>query len=104
MMSDAPAREWAVAFPSFLEAYVRHNGIRNVRLYVGTATYYYKVAKKAIDRLVALKLIDQAMQYHVVNGSTRNTPLQHGSRLVRDLDAGGAIDDSDEILSIRLAG
>lgn len=104
MMSDAPAREWGNAFPSFLEAYVRQNGIRNVRLYLGTATYYYKVAKKAVDRLVALKLIDRAMQYHVINGSTRNTPFQHGLRLVRDVGAAGGVDDSGEIVSVRLAG
>jgi hypothetical protein len=85
MMSDAPARVWALAFPPFLEEYAKSNGITQICLYLGSATAYYKIAKKAVAGLSSKGLITRAIQYHVVNGSTRNTPFQHGHRLVADL-------------------
>ncbi len=84
-MSDAPAKVWTDSFPPFLEDYVRRNGVKKICLYVGTATFYFKVAKRASEHLLAKGLITQAVQYHVVEGSTRNTPLQHGSKLLSDL-------------------
>lgn len=86
MMSDSPARLWATAFTPFLDAYVRQNRIRNVVMYVGSGTRYYAVAKKAVANLRAKRLIAEAVQYHVTDGSTPTTPLQHGLRLLDDLD------------------
>lgn len=86
MMGDAPARAWNSAFPPFLEDYVRRNSIRQIILYVGSATTYFKVAKKAVRSLLDKGLITRGIQYHVENGSTPTTPLQHGLRLLDDLD------------------
>jgi hypothetical protein len=86
MMSDAPARPWAQSFPPFIEAYVRQNRIKKVVMYVGSGTRYFVVAKKAVANLLAKRLIAQGLQYHVTDGSTPTTPLQHGLRLLDDLD------------------
>jgi hypothetical protein len=86
MMSDAPARIWSTAFPPFLEDYVRNNGVEQIVLYVGTATAYFKIAKKSVALVSGKGLIQRAVQYHVENGSTRTTPMQHGLRLLDDLD------------------
>lgn len=86
MMGDAPARAWNSAFPPFLEDYVRRNGIRQIILYVGSATTYFKVAKKAVRSLLDKGVIARGIQYHVENGSTPTTPLQHGLRLLDDLE------------------
>lgn len=86
MMSDTPARAWSSAFPPFLEDYVRRNGINQVVLYVGSATAYFKIAKKAVRALLDKGLIRRGIQYHVENGSTPTTPRQHGLRLLDDLD------------------
>ncbi|WP_426211725.1 peroxide stress protein YaaA [Massilia sp. TWP1-3-3] len=92
MMSDAPARIWNEAFGPFLEDYVRQNDIARIFLYLGTSTAYFKVARKAIAGLLKAGRLAQAVQYHVVDGSTPTTPLQHGLRLLDDLD--GRIDDA----------
>jgi hypothetical protein len=89
-MSDAPARAWSNAFPPFLEEFARRNGLAKILLYVGTSTAYFKIAKKAVAALKEKGLISQAVQYHVENGNTRTTPLQHGLRLIDDLDKDGA--------------
>ena len=86
MMSDAPARPWGAAFIPFLEAYVRQNHIKNVVMYVGSGTRYYVVAKKAVSNLIHKGLVTKGLQYHVTDGSTPTTPLQHGLRLLDDLD------------------
>lgn len=91
MMSDAPARAWATAFPPFLEEYVQRNAITQIVLYVGTSTAYFKIAKKAVASLSSKGLITRAVQYHVENGSTRTTPLQHGLRLLDDLNGEGSL-------------
>lgn len=96
MMSDAPARiTWSHYFPSFLEEYVKKNGVTKIYLYLGTSTVYYKIAKQAVCQL-SDGLITRAVQYHVAKGSTRNTPLQHGRRLRSDL---GGIGDTESLLS-----
>lgn len=87
-MDDAPARVWSEAFPPFLQDYVKSNGISEISLYLGTKTKYFSVASKAIAALQTKGLVRRAVQYHVVNGGTRPTPLAHGHRLLGDL--GGA--------------
>lgn len=86
MMQDAPARAWAAAFPPFLEAYVRQNGIKKIVMYVGSGTRYFAVAKKAVKDLLDKGLLSQGIQYHVSGGNTPTTPLQHGLRILDDLD------------------
>lgn len=86
MMSDAPARIWNDAFGPFLGDYVRENGITRIFLYVGTSTAYFKVARKAVAGLLKGGRLAKAIQYHVVDGSTPITPLQHGLRLLDDLE------------------
>lgn len=87
MMSDRPAKLWGTAFPKFLADYVESNSIRQVALYVGTSTYYYKIARKAVLPMLVNGRVRSAVQYHVVGGTTRKTPEQHGA-LLRDQLAG----------------
>ncbi|WP_334187830.1 peroxide stress protein YaaA [Noviherbaspirillum sp.] len=81
MMSEKPARIWEQTFPRFLEDWVSANKIKKIYLFVGSSTAYYRVARKAVLKLVDRGLIDSAVQFHVVDGSTRETPLQHGRLL-----------------------
>lgn len=92
MMSDAPAREWTNFFPAFLEDYVKRNGVKKIRLYLGTSTAYFRVAKKAVSHLKKMGLVTEAVQYHIVDGGTRKTPPKHGARLLCDL--GSMVDTS----------
>jgi hypothetical protein len=85
MMSDLPARQWQISFPGIMESYVRQNAISRIVLFVGTSTAYFRTAKAAIANLASKSLEVRSIQYHVENGSTRNTPLQHGRRLLDDL-------------------
>ena len=84
-MSDAPARVWSRSFPPFLEDYVANNGITSLYLYVGSATAYFSIAREAAVRLLRKGLLRRAVQYHIEEGDTRTTPLQHGARLLSDL-------------------
>lgn len=84
-MDDAPARVWSDEFSPFLQEYVKRNGIAEISLYLGTKTKYFSVALNAIAALKAKGLLRRAVQYHVVNGGTRPTPLAHGQRLLGDL-------------------
>ncbi len=92
MMQDAPARAWSKEFPAFLADYVRQNGVRKIGLYLGSSTTYLKVAAKAVAEIRSSGLKPEVVQYHIVDGSTRTTPLKHGSRLLCDL--GGPLDPS----------
>ncbi|MGZ7132725.1 MAG: peroxide stress protein YaaA [Halobacteriota archaeon] len=98
-MDDVPARVWSDEFSPFLQEYVKRNGIAEISLYLGTKTKYFSVAAKAIAALKAKGLLRRAVQYHVVNGGTRPTPLAHGQRLLGDL--GGTVNpkvyDSTEV-------
>lgn len=87
MMSDRPAKSWGTEFPKFLGDYVESNSIRQVALYVGTTTDYYKIACKAVLPMLVNGRVKSAVQYHVVGGNTRKTPKQHGA-LLRDQLAG----------------
>lgn len=69
----------------FLADYVEHNGIRRAALYVGTSTAYFKIARKAVAPLLASNRLEQAAQYHVVDGGTRETPTRHGALLAAQL-------------------
>jgi len=89
-MSDNPAQAWGISFKPFLEEYITKNTINRIYLYLGTSTAYYKIAKKAVDGLLAKRLIREAIQYHVNNGSSYHTPNKHGKRMVSDL--GGIFD------------
>lgn len=79
MMSDAPAKPWSAAFPQFLADFAERNGIRRVALYVGTSTTYFKIARKATMPLLSSGRVGEAVQYHVVDGSTREAPTRHGA-------------------------
>jgi hypothetical protein len=85
MMSDTPSKSWGTAFPQFLSDYVENNGIRRVALYVGSSTAYFKIARRAAVPLLASGRIEAAVQYHVVEGGTRETPTQHGQLLAAHL-------------------
>lgn len=99
-MSDPPARAWRKEFPTFLADFVRRNEVRRVVCYLGSSTAYLKVATKAVTELRSLGLEIEAVQYHVVEGSSSITPRRHGSRLLCDL--GGASDaDSYDPTKIR---
>jgi hypothetical protein len=92
MMQDTPARTWGKEFPALVADYVRCNGVKKIGLYLGSSTTYLKVAAKAVAEMRSLGLISEAVQYHIVDGSTRATPLKHGSRLLCDL--GGLLEPS----------
>ncbi|MGD9584707.1 MAG: peroxide stress protein YaaA [Lysobacterales bacterium] len=92
MMQDAPARTWRKAFPAFLADYVRRNAVSRIALYLGSSTTYLKVATSAVIEVRNAGLISEAVQYHIVDGSTRKTPLKHGERMLCDL--GGQCDSS----------
>jgi hypothetical protein len=92
MMQDAPARAWSKEFPAFLTDYAQRNGVGKIGLYLGSSTAYLRVAAKAVAEMRNSGLISEAVQYHIVDGSTRATPLKHGSRLLCDL--GGPLDPS----------
>jgi hypothetical protein len=91
-MNDAPARLWGKEFPGFLEDFARRNGIRKIGLYMGSSTAYLKVAINAVEKARISGLILEVVQYHIVRGSTRTTPIKHGLRLLCDL--GGPFDPS----------
>jgi hypothetical protein len=81
-MDQAPARIWRTAFPAFLEHYVRAHAIRRVVLLVGTSTNYFRVASAATLPLLQQGLLEDVVQYHVIDGSTRITPREHGHKLL----------------------
>ena len=84
-MKDSPAnRVWKAVFPLFLKEYVTRNEIRAVRLYLGRTTAYLKIAEAALRPLVKSGLVD-AMHYDVEDGSSRETPRNHGLQLLSDL-------------------
>lgn len=91
-MSDAPARAWAKAFPSFLADFALRNGVRKIVLYLGSSTAYLKVAIKAVGEVRKIVPSLSVIQYHIIDGNTRATPLKHGARLLSDL--GGPFDPS----------
>lgn len=84
-MSDSPARAWRKEFPTFLADFVRRNKVRKIVFYLGSKTEYWKVAMKGVAELRNLVLEIEAVQYHVVEGSSSITPRRHGSRLLCDL-------------------
>lgn len=83
-MDQMPARVWQRAFMPVLESYVRTQGIESIVLLVGSMTAYYRVASNAVSALLSRGAIARATHYHVHDGSTRTTPLEHGIAL-RDL-------------------
>lgn len=91
-MQDSPAQAWSKQLPAFLADYVQRNGIRKIGLYLGSSTAYLKVATKAVAEIRSLGLKLEAIQFHIIEGSTRTTPLKHGSRLLCDI--GGPLDPS----------
>lgn len=84
-MDKRPAKVWERSFAPLLDDYARRNGIAHIRLYVGTKTSYFTVAKAATEALLASGVIKSAIQYHVVNGTSRKTPVLHGARFVADM-------------------
>ena len=95
-MPDRPAyKVWKLYFPRFLKEYVHRLSIRRVRLYLGGSTGYFKVAKLAVNGLIGSNLIDQAIQYEVINGSSYVTPFTHGQLILSHLR--GQIDHELEI-------
>jgi hypothetical protein len=86
-MDQAPARIWRTAFLPVLDHYVSMQGIRSVVLLVGSETAYYRVASRAVSDLLRRSCIVEASQYHVLDGNTRATPIEHG-RILLDLLSG----------------
>ncbi len=84
-MSDRPAKIWSSSFLPFLKDYVLRNSISAIYLYLGSSTQYFRVAAKAAVELKDRGIVSQVIQYHVVNGNTRETPQGHGYRLLFDL-------------------
>jgi hypothetical protein len=86
-MDQAPARIWQKAYLPLLEHYVSTQGIRSIVLLVGSMTAYYRVASQAAFDLLRRGRIATASQYHVLDGNTRATPIEHG-RILLDLLSG----------------
>lgn len=86
-MDQAPARVWQKAYLPLLEHYVSTQGIRSIVLLVGSMTAYYRVASQAVSDLLRRGRITAASQYHVVDGNTSATPIEHG-RILLDLLSG----------------
>ena len=88
-MSDRSAYGvWKKRFPRFLQDYVSLNGIHSIYLFFGTTTCYLKVARCAVEPLLAGKQIAKAIQYHIINGGTRLTPQCHGKLFAKHLESG----------------
>ncbi len=86
-MDDAPAyRVWKEEFRSFLHCYVRTNDIQEIHLLFGSSTRYLRVARAAVGPLLEKRVIRRAVQYHVIDGSSRVTPQTHGSLLKQFLE------------------
>jgi hypothetical protein len=83
-MDQAPARVWQTAYLPVLDHYVSKQGIRSIVLLVGSMTAYYRVASQAASDLLRRGCIAAASQYHILDGNTRATPIEHG-RLLLDL-------------------
>ena len=88
-MSDSHAfRAWRESFGSFLASYVKANGIQDVRMFFGTSTAYLKVCLQAVNPLLRSGDLEQAFQYHVVNGNAYHTPHNHGLLVAAALRSG----------------
>jgi hypothetical protein len=86
-MDQAPARIWRTAYLPMLDRYVNTQGIRSIVLLVGSKTAYYRVASQAASDLLRGGCIVEASQYHILDGNTRATPIEHG-RILLDLLSG----------------
>jgi hypothetical protein len=86
-MDQAPARIWRTALLPMLEQYVSTQSIRSIVLLVGSETAYYRVASRTASDLIRRGHIAEASQYHILDGNTRATPVEHG-RILLDLLSG----------------
>ena len=86
-MDQAPARIWRTAFLPMPDQYVSTQGIRSIVLLVGSKTAYYRVASRAASHLLRCGRITEASQYHILDGNSRATPVEHG-RILLDLLSG----------------
>ncbi|MGZ6376676.1 MAG: peroxide stress protein YaaA [Ktedonobacterales bacterium] len=86
-MDQVPARIWRTAFLPMLDQYVSTQGIRSIVLLVGSETAYYRVASRTASDLLRRGRITEASQYHILDGNTRATPVEHG-RILLDLLSG----------------
>lgn len=86
-MDQAPARIWRTALLPMLEQYVSTQSIRSIVLLVGSETAYYRVASRTASDLLRRGRIAEASQYHILDGNTRATPVEHG-RILLDLLSG----------------
>lgn len=86
-MDQAPARIWRTALLPMLDQYVSTHGIRSIVLLVGSETAYYRVASRTASELLRRGRIAEASQYHILDGNTRATPVEHG-RILLDLLSG----------------
>ena len=81
-MDQAPARIWQTAYLPLLDHYVSTHGIRSVILLVGSMTAYYRVASQATADLLRRHCITAGSQYHILDGNTHATPIEHGRLLL----------------------
>ncbi len=85
-MSNSPAYQvWKDQFPLFLEEYVVREQISDLHLYMGRSTRYFRVAELAVARLKRRDLIESAVQYDVIGGSSYITPYTHGQLMYSHL-------------------
>ena len=102
-MTDRPAyKTWKKHFSMFLEDYVRKLGTREIRLYLGGSTGYFRVAKAAVQHLNDRQLIDRAIQYEVKNGSTYLTPYTHGRLVQAHLEGWKDVDLEKNVTPVEL--
>lgn len=85
-MSDSPAyQNWKIGFPMFLNDYVQKNRIREIRLYLGKSSTYFKVVKGSLVQLSKHCSLRNIVHIDVMDGDSFNTPYNHGCQLISDL-------------------
>lgn len=85
-MSDSPVyRMWKDRFPPFLREYVLTREIRQIYLYMGGSTPYFKIASKATIPLFKEKLLESLVHYEVIKGNSYHTSHNHGLLIAKQL-------------------
>ena len=84
-MGDRHARRtWSEIFPVFLASFVKALGIKQIELFLGKSTPYYRIAHRAVLPLVEDSPL-VATLHDIQNGNLRETPRNHGLILAQTL-------------------
>jgi cytoplasmic iron level regulating protein YaaA (DUF328/UPF0246 family) len=97
--------DWSKTFVTFLEDYVKTNNITKIYIYVGKNTSYYNTLINAIKPLLKNKLLSSVVHYNVINpdgGAVRETPKNHGLKLIENLSCEYKIEFTREIEEIKV--